>query len=57
MNDAAMSALGSKRVGFVMVAVCPIYPQQQTFQGPVGTSQKCQKPTSELERRTCAWQK
>jgi hypothetical protein len=24
--------------GFVMSAVCPVYPQQQTFPDPVGTS-------------------
>jgi hypothetical protein len=27
-----------KRVGFVMSAVCPVYPKQQTFPDPVGTS-------------------
>ena len=26
------------RVGFVMSAICPVYPKQQTFLGPVGTS-------------------
>jgi hypothetical protein len=27
-----------KRVGFVMSAVCPVYPEQQTFADAVGTS-------------------
>jgi hypothetical protein len=31
-----------KRVGFVMSAVCPVYPKQQTFPDPVGTSHLCQ---------------
>jgi len=34
-----------KRVGFVMSAVCPVYPRQQTFPGPVGTSHLCHKRT------------
>jgi hypothetical protein len=31
-----------KRVGFVMSAVCPVYPKQQTFPDAVGTSHLCQ---------------
>jgi hypothetical protein len=31
-----------KRVGFVMSAICPVNPRQQTFPGPVGTSHLCQ---------------
>jgi hypothetical protein len=27
-----------KRVGFPMSDVCPVYPQQQTFPDPAGTS-------------------
>ena len=30
--------LGVKRVGFAMSPVCPVYPKQQTFPDPVGTS-------------------
>jgi hypothetical protein len=30
-----------KRVGFVMSPVCPVYPKQQTFPDPVGTSHLC----------------
>jgi hypothetical protein len=37
-----------KRVGFVMSAVRPVYPKQQTFPGPIGTSHLCQKPTLEM---------
>src|SRR5467141_3700407 len=36
-----------KRVGFVMSAICPVYPKQQTFLGPVGTSHLGQ------ERKSC----
>jgi hypothetical protein len=35
-----------KRVGFVMSAICPIYPKQQTFPDPLGTSHLCQIPNS-----------
>jgi hypothetical protein len=31
-----------KRVGFVMSAVCPVYPKQPTFPDAVGTSHLCQ---------------
>ena len=34
-----------KRVGFVMSQVCPVYPKQQTFPGPVGTSHLGHKRT------------
>jgi hypothetical protein len=34
-----------KRVGFVMSAVCPVYPKEQTFPDPVGTSHLCHKLT------------
>jgi hypothetical protein len=34
-----------KRVGFVMSAICPVYPKQQTSPGPVGTSRSCHKQT------------
>src|SRR6266850_8183432 len=43
------SPLRVRRVGFVMSAVCPVYPQQQTSPDPVGTSHLGQEPTS---RRT-----
>ena len=42
-----MSGLGH-RAGFVMSAACRVYPKQQTFPDPVGTSHLCQKPTSLL---------
>jgi hypothetical protein len=32
-----------KRVAFVMSAICPVYPKQQTFSDPVGTSHLCQE--------------
>jgi len=32
-----------KRVGFVMSAICPVYPKRQTLPGPVGTSLLCHK--------------
>jgi hypothetical protein len=32
-----------RRVAFAMSAVCPVYPKQQTFPDPVGTSHLCQK--------------
>jgi hypothetical protein len=32
-----------KRVAFVMSAVCPVYPQQQTSPDTVGTSHLCQE--------------
>ena len=35
----------SKRVAFVMSAVCPVYPQQQTSPDKVGTSNLCQMQT------------
>jgi hypothetical protein len=38
-----------KRVGFVMSAVGLVYPQQQTFPDPVGTSHLCQQRTSPRE--------
>jgi hypothetical protein len=34
-----------KRVGFVTSPVCPVYPKQQTFPDPVGTSHLCQERT------------
>jgi hypothetical protein len=34
------------RVGFVMSAISPVYPQQQTFPDAVGTSHLCQERTS-----------
>src|SRR5580704_12414808 len=37
-----------KRVGFVMSAICPVYPKQQTFPDAVGTSHLCQEQTSLL---------
>ena len=40
-----------KRVGLVMSAVCPVYPKQQTFPDPVGTSHLCHKRTSSPSRR------
>jgi hypothetical protein len=39
------SPLRVKRVGFVMSAVCPVYPQQQTSPDTVGTSHLCQGRT------------
>jgi hypothetical protein len=30
----------------VMSAVCPVYPKQQTFPDPVGTSHLCHERTS-----------
>ena len=39
------SALGQTR-RFCDVRVCPVYPKQQTFPDPVGTSHLCQKRTS-----------
>jgi hypothetical protein len=36
---------GVKRVGFVMSAICPVYPEHQTFPGPVGTSHLGQEQT------------
>ena len=38
------------RVGFVMSAVCPLYPEQRTFPDPVGISHLCQLPTSQCRR-------
>jgi hypothetical protein len=35
-----------KRVGFVMSAICLVYPKQQTFPDPVGTSHLCQLRTT-----------
>jgi hypothetical protein len=35
-----------KRVGFVMSAICPVYPKQQTFPEPVGTSHLCEMEAS-----------
>src|SRR5476649_124340 len=35
-----------RRVDFVMLAICSLYPLQQTSPGPVAMSQKCQKWTS-----------
>jgi hypothetical protein len=37
--------LWNKRVGFVMSAVRPVYPKQQTFPDPVGTSHLGQNRT------------
>jgi hypothetical protein len=37
---------GVRRVAFVMSAVCPVYPKQQTFPDPLGTSHLCHKQTS-----------
>jgi hypothetical protein len=34
-----------RRVGFVTSAVCPVYPQHQTFPDPVGTSHLRQMQT------------
>src|SRR5258705_11154140 len=42
----ARCLLWVKRVGFVMSAVCPVYPQQQTSPDTVGTSHLGQKPIS-----------
>ena len=39
----ATSPLRVKRVGFVMSAVCPVCPKQQTSPDPVGTSHLCQE--------------
>jgi hypothetical protein len=36
-----------KRVGFVMSAVCPVYPQQQTSPDTFGTSHLCHELTLE----------
>ena len=41
-----------KRVGFVMSAVCPVYPKQQTFPDPVGTSHLGQTRKSSLHSIT-----
>jgi|HubBroStandDraft_6_1064221.scaffolds.fasta_scaffold01803_12 hypothetical protein len=30
----------------MMSAICPVYPKQQTFPGPVGTSHLCQLQTT-----------
>jgi hypothetical protein len=40
-----------KRVGFVMSAVCPVYPKQQTFPDQVGTSHLCHNRTSKRLRQ------
>jgi hypothetical protein len=37
--------LGVKSVSFVMSAICPAYPEHQTFPDPVGTSHLCHEPT------------
>jgi hypothetical protein len=47
-----------KRVGFVMSAIYPVYPKQQTFLDPVGTSHLCQqltyrRPASLSSSRSC----
>src|SRR5258708_38664088 len=47
-----------KRVGFVMSAVGLVYPKQQTFPDPVGTSHLCQeltyrRPASLSPSRSC----
>jgi len=34
------------RVAFVMSAICPVYPEHQTFLDSVGTSHLCQQLTS-----------
>jgi hypothetical protein len=34
-----------KRVDFVMSAICPVYPKQQTFPDSAGTSHLCQQRT------------
>jgi hypothetical protein len=35
-----------KRVGFVISAISPVYPKQQTFSDPVGTSHLCHERKS-----------
>jgi hypothetical protein len=42
-GQARRCRLWVKRVGFVMSAVCLVYPKQQTFPDPVGTSHLCQQ--------------
>jgi hypothetical protein len=39
---------GVRCVGFVMSAVCPVYPNEQTSSGSGGRSQKCQQRTLSL---------
>ena len=41
-SNCPLRPLWVKRVGFVMSAVCPVYPKKQTFPGPVGISHLCQ---------------
>jgi hypothetical protein len=36
------------RVGFAMSAVCQVYPKQQTFPDPVGTSHLCRSAADAL---------
>jgi hypothetical protein len=65
-NTMSHTALGDtpsppavKHVGFVMSAVSPVYPKQQTFPDPVGTSHLCHVWTApgrqELSSRLQAW--
>ena len=42
--------VGIKRVGFVMSAICPVYPKQHTFSDPVGTSHLGHKRTCVCDR-------
>ena len=49
---------GVIRVGFVTSAISPVYPKQQTFLDPVGTSHLCQqltyrRPASLSSSRSC----
>ena len=44
------SVLGLIRVGFVMSAACPIYPQHRTFLDVLGTSQLGRPDITEVSR-------
>jgi hypothetical protein len=39
-----------RRVGYAMLAICQVYPKQQTFLDPVSTSHLCQEPTFVIVR-------
>jgi hypothetical protein len=47
----AKRPLRVRRVGFVMSAACPVYPDKQTISEPVGTSHLGQMQT--LDRDDC----
>jgi hypothetical protein len=52
IESGAACPLGVKRVGFVMSAVCPVYPKQQAFPDAVGTSHLCHFRTRESQCST-----